>query len=400
MAEILYRKLSELKTYPKNYRIGDVEAIIRSIRAFGFNSLLRIWKDNEILAGNHTFLALKSLYDLGESAPDRIVLKSGEWLIPCIDLSGLSEEEAKAYLLADNRISDLAGNDDEALVQLLREIEDPDLIEATGFSEDEYRDLLNSFESTDTGSDAETDSSTRATDQVHSEEASQNAEAESQDNPKRLKRSDVPDAIFPGDNEWGIPTLDLSLQAEVVYAPVVKWGTIPRTAIMTGSYHAYADDYKMQNWWKDPSQIVNSRCKAAVEPNWSSNVQMPRALVLYDIFRKRYIARVWQTFGVRVFVDLNVEREFADLILLGVPQGWTAYANRAYHDDTEHILWGYELARQRAGKEPLYLVIGGRVKVRDLCASKGFIWVAEDIARNRQEEIVRESFGSEKGKVN
>ena len=76
----------------------------------------------------------------------------------------------------------------------------------------------------------------------------------------------------------------------------------------------------------------------------------------------------------------SVEREFFDLALAGVPEGWTAYANRAYSDDLAHLEEAFTLAQARAGGDAsvLYVVYGGQTAARDLCRERGWLWFAED----------------------
>jgi hypothetical protein len=105
------------------------------------------------------------------------------------------------------------------------------------------------------------------------------------------------------------------------------------------------------------------------------------------VYRKRWLARYAQSYGIRVFVDLNVEREFFDIALLGVPQGWTAYANRAYHDDLTHLEDAYTLACEHAQTDIVYVVIGGRKEAKEMCNARGWLWVAEDSARARTEAV-------------
>lgn len=180
-------------------------------------------------------------------------------------------------------------------------------------------------------------------------------------------------------NEWDIPALNPDLQAAAVPAQVIKWGTISRQAQTPGAlYHFYTDDSKFAGLIERPEQLPATGATAAIEINFSTRREMPRAMVLWRIYQKRYIARAWQRAGVRLFVDMNVEETFFDLNLLGVPPGWTAYANRAYSDDLDHLQKAYDLAaRYAAGQPVLYLVYGGGRKAAELCHARGWHWLPE-----------------------
>ena len=199
------------------------------------------------------------------------------------------------------------------------------------------------------------------------------------DDEPQIGRQDVPDALFPSDNDWGIPTLNADLQATTVDLPVSLWGAMSRTARMRGTWLFYCDDYRFEALWKDPSPIVNSQCANAVEPNFTIGPQTPKAVALWQIYRKRWLARWWQSYGVRVFVDMNVDTTtFGDIMLLGVPTGWSAYATHGYTDRQEFTLMEYELACQWAGKDDiLFLLYGGGKECKALAQSRGWVWVSE-----------------------
>lgn len=204
-------------------------------------------------------------------------------------------------------------------------------------------------------------------------------------NDSQMSLPPVPDVIYPSVNGWGVPDLLLSKQASELRLPLMKWGAAARSARMPGVYHFYTDDYKFEALWRDPAALLTSGCYAVCEPNFSTDARMPAAAALWGIYRKRWLARYWQSQGIRVFVDLNIEREFFSLALLGVPSGWRAYSNRAYGDDFAHLIDAYDLARGHAGDEIIYLVCGGRDAVRDLCQERGWMWLPEDSARARGE---------------
>jgi hypothetical protein len=182
-----------------------------------------------------------------------------------------------------------------------------------------------------------------------------------------------------------IPELDLALQATELVAPVVKWGRIARTSRMDGTYYFYTCDTKFRALWSNPDQLPDSGCRVAVEPNYSSWPDMDPARLREGIYRKRWLARHWQSRGVRVVVDLNVDPAFRDVALLGVPKGWRAYAVRHQSGiGLDEIEADFEHAARHAGTRSLFFcVFGGWHKVRDLCAERNWLWHAEDIHRAR-----------------
>ena len=190
-------------------------------------------------------------------------------------------------------------------------------------------------------------------------------------------RDIVPDAIYPSDNELGIPTLDLKLQARAVDFPVQTWGSISANTQMSGTWCFYVDDHRFEPIWKNPLKVLRSNPINAIEPNFSTHEQHPKAFAIWQTYRKRWTAKFWQTKGVRIFVDLNVESCFRELNFLGVPKGWLAYANRA-HNQGQGLVDGYEAACEHACTDQiLYLVYGGGKAVKKLAQERSWNWVPE-----------------------
>ena len=185
------------------------------------------------------------------------------------------------------------------------------------------------------------------------------------------------DIIFPTDNKWGVPSLLPNVQAIGVVAPFNRWGSDARIKRMKGTYHFYTDDYRFNGVWRDPEKLALSQCQAVVEPNFSTNDQMPRAVVLWHIYRKRWLARYWQECGIRVFVDLALAPAHRDLALLGVPQGWRAYATYSYTAGYNEgwVEGDWQQAIEHAGTEEIvFLVYGGEDDFGQQCRERGWLW--------------------------
>lgn len=186
----------------------------------------------------------------------------------------------------------------------------------------------------------------------------------------------TPDVVFAGEAEFGIPILDPNRQAMLVDAPFVPWGALPRRRLMRGTWHFYIDDRKFAAVWKTPGQLLATECRGVVEPNFSTHQQTPRAVALHDIYRKRWLACYWQSQGVRLLVDLNVEERFADLNLRGVPRGWSAFATRATDAALAILEAQHARAIERADGNPLtFVVYCGGALVRTYCAAHRLLYL-------------------------
>lgn len=195
----------------------------------------------------------------------------------------------------------------------------------------------------------------------------------------------VPDAVFPSDNEWGIPTLDLKMQADYFDHPLGIWGSVARRK-MRGIACFYTDDRRFEAVFSRPNSLLLSPCPTVIEPNYSTHPQIPRSVELYGIYRKRWLGRYWQSRGRRLFVDLNVDPTARDLNFLGVPKGWRAYFSRS-HGDPAKLVAEWEAAAAHSGTDDLlYGVYGGGKAVEALCGERGWKWYPEHSQTAREGE--------------
>ena len=102
--------ISELHPYENNARThsdSQLEAICNSIKEFGFINPVIIDENNMILVGHGRIEASKIL---------------GLTKAPYRRVTNLTDDQKRAYILADNRLSDLGGWDEELLAQELENI--------------------------------------------------------------------------------------------------------------------------------------------------------------------------------------------------------------------------------------------------------------------------------------
>lgn len=196
--------------------------------------------------------------------------------------------------------------------------------------------------------------------------------------PRLHNQSNVPNALWPSDNDWGIPTLHTRWQAQAVIVPVLKWGSYGRRRTMYGTWHFFTDDWRFEGLWSDPTPVRNTQPACAVEPNFSCHEQLPLAVGIYRIYQKRWISRYWQTQGILIFVDLFVADKFAKINLLGVPYGWTAYATRAKAADLKRLIERAEIAKKHAAGNPITLLVyAGGKGAGELCKEQGWVWIPD-----------------------
>lgn len=135
--KIEHISIDKLTPYARNTRThsdAQVQQIAASIREFGFVNPVLIGPDGTIIAGHGRVMGARA---------------AGLTVVPCIRLGHLTEAQRRAYVIADNRIAELAGWNEELLQGELAALElegfagdllgfsaaDLDLIDSGGFDE-------------------------------------------------------------------------------------------------------------------------------------------------------------------------------------------------------------------------------------------------------------------------
>lgn len=126
-----YKDFSEIKPYDDNPRNNEpaIEAVANSLREFGWRQPVVLDKDGVIVAGHTRWLAAQRL--LEETGDEK-------WrMIPVHIAADLTEEQATAYRLADNKTAELAIWDDMKLEGELAKIAESEIdMSLFGFDED------------------------------------------------------------------------------------------------------------------------------------------------------------------------------------------------------------------------------------------------------------------------
>lgn len=135
-----HRPLQELIPYARNARTHSEEQVAQiaaSIREFGFNNPILVDGANGVIAGHGRLLAARKL---------------GLVEVPVIELGHLSDSQRRAFILADNRLAQNAGWDDELLRLELGELQLADVdLQMLGFANEELEALLRGGETTQEG---------------------------------------------------------------------------------------------------------------------------------------------------------------------------------------------------------------------------------------------------------
>ena len=249
--EIIIKKIDEIKPYEKNPRKNDeaVKYVANSIKEFGFKVPIVIDKDNVIVTG-HT--RLKASKQLG--------LKE----VPCIIADDLTDEQIKAFRLADNKVSEQAMWDYD-LLDL--ELEDIDIdMEEFGFDIDD-----------------------------------------DEDEREEVKGNERDRTI----STYNLELLDLSRTDGKYQIPIIENDNyIPKELIgfnyaktsnkKTSGIHFYLDDYQFERIWNSPSDYVEllGDYSCILSPDFSLYTDMSISMMIWNVYRSRLIGQYYQDCGI------------------------------------------------------------------------------------------------------
>lgn len=338
--------MSSLKLDKDNARkhpVKNLEAIKSSLARFGQQKPIVVDRHGIIRAGNGTFMAAKAL----------------KWGRIAAVKSNLDAKAMKMFALADNRTQDLSSFDDMILDATLRDIGDMDFAKEMGWTEKQFEE---------------------AVERAYVDDAAESLEAEEEPNAEH----EAENPVWPGEPTFDVPLLRLDMQAQCVERPAFNWTSVAQSAGEGGTWFFYKDDYRFEDVWDDPWKVVETNPAVCVEPNFSITIESPRAVVLWNTFRKRWLARTWQQKGIRVLVDVNVCEEHWDLAMLGVPSGWKAFGTRVHTErgrtPEQSLDETFERCAKIAGTRDgiLFAVFSNSRSIRDHCARRGYTFVPVD----------------------
>jgi hypothetical protein len=330
--QIIDIPIEDITPYGNNPRRNDVAvgAVAASIKEFGFKVPIIIDKDNVVIAGHTRLKAAKLL-----SLP----------VVPCVRADDLTEQQARALRLADNKVGELASWDWSALTDELETIIDVDM-EDFGFNLDDIIDTkFDEIEQRETEhAEQKVEMAKRVCKMLNTEYAMYMPGAGPYNMPEMLPVTDLPDI-----DEW--ITFNYSTGEPVPENKGVCF---------------YLHDYQFERVWSEPDKYVQilSQFAAVAAPDFSPLGGCPRITQLWNHYRKMWCGRYWQDHGMTVIptITRSSDADSLEWFLDGVPDGGIVMTNSNWTNTDEEIaefMKGWDRLIQE--RHPRKVLIYGRV---------------------------------------
>ena len=246
MLKIIEKKLQDIKPYEKNPRKNNeaVKYVAESIRQFGFKVPIVIDVNNVIVCGHTRYKACKEL---------------GLEKVPCVVADDLTDEQIRAYRLADNKVSEQSQWDLDLLGGELADILDIDM--------------------SDFGFDIP--------DVEEEEEEEKHNEAERTGNAYNLSEYDE----YNTAGYYQMPVLE---PCNYIPDDIIGFNYALTSKNKDCGIHFYIDDYQFERIWTQPQLYLEklSEYQCIFTPDFSLYTDMPIAMKIWNIYRSRLIGQI------------------------------------------------------------------------------------------------------------
>lgn len=328
MIKFEYIDIDRIKPYPNNPRInnGAVEAVANSIREFGFLVPVVVDKNN-VLAAGHTRL----------KAAERLGIKS----IPAVRADDLTEEQIRAFRLADNKTQEQADWDWTALEAELNELN----IDMTQFGFEEFSDFTLNADDID----RETHGS------FYDDERERTF---------RNYHLEMVDFDRLTNDFWQMPVIE---PVDFIPTQLIGFKYCKQAKDFNTGVHFYIDDYQFERIWKNPEQYIDllKQFECILTPDWSLYMDMSMPIKIYNVYRSRLIGQFYQNQGIKVIPTLSwAEEETFQFCFQGLHGGTVSVSTMGVHaDEDAQKIWRAGMTEAIRQIEPeRILVYGGEIE--------------------------------------
>ena len=315
-------RIDELKPYENNARTHSdkqVEKIARSIEEFGFINPVLIDSNYGIIAGHGRVLGAEAL---------------GMEEVPCLFIEDLTEEQKRAYIIADNKLALDAGWDYDLLKIELEELNDLDFdISVTGFDLDFVFD---------------------------DDEGYYGDERERTNKEYNLEYNDM-------ERTEGYFQMPVLKPCHHIPNDLIGFNYVLSSNKFDSGVHFFVDDYQMTRCWNNPQKYAEklSQFDCVLTPDFSLYLDMPIALMIYNTYRSRLCGQIWQDMGMKIIPTVSwAEENSYDFCFEGLPENSTLAVSTigVKQDENAFVVWKNGMDELIKRKKPkTLLVYGGEV---------------------------------------
>lgn len=276
--------IDNLKPYENNPRFNDeaVEYVKNSIREFGFKVPIVIDKNNVIITGHTRYKACKEL---------------GITKIPCIRATDLTDEQVKAFRVADNAVGEVATWD---FTKLEIELQDLDL-DISDFGLD-----FGGFDSEPTNI---------------SDEDENGYYGDERERTNKAYNMDLIDYSNLTNDFWQMPVIK---NDNFVPTDLIGFNYAKTSKEKNCGVHFYLDDYQFERIWHNPEKYVDVLFEydCILSPDFSLYMDMTMPLKIWNVYRSRQIGAYYQSKGIKVIPTISwAEKETFEFCFKGIPKG-------------------------------------------------------------------------------
>lgn len=326
-------RVEDIKPYKNNPRHNDeaVQAVANSIKEFGFKVPIVIDKNNIVICG-HTRLKASKMLGLEK--------------VPCVRATDLTDDQVKAFRIADNKVGEVADWD---YSKLAIELDGIDLdMSAFGFDLEDIDEPEVTL-----GGDDEDD------------EDEDGWYGDERERTNRAYHLDLIDWDNLTNDFWQMPIIE---NENYIPDDLLGFNYAKSSDRKDVGIHFYVDDYQFERVWNYPEKYIDvlEEYDCILSPDFSLYMDMPMPMKIWNVYRSRQIGAFYQSKGIKVIPTISwAEPETFGFCFKGIPEGSVVSVSTVgvKQDKNALKIWNEGMKEMiRQIKPSTILVYGGKLE--------------------------------------
>ncbi len=274
--------INKIIPYKNNARHNEkaIPAVAESIEKFGFKGAIVLEsRENPVIVNGHTRVA--ACKSLGwTDFPDEYIVYA----------DGLTEDEIKAFRLADNKTGSIAKWNTALLKKEMKELSKNNKLDMSKYGFD-----------------------------FKSKNRAYGAERKRTDDYYNL---DICNA-YDCSGEFGMPKIQ---GTNFIPDSLIGFNECKSATEFDCGVHFFIDDYQFVRLWNKPQDYIEllKKFDCVLSPDFSCYMDMPLPMVIWNEYRRRALMSYWQNEGIRVIptISWNTPKSY-DYCFTGIPKNTT-----------------------------------------------------------------------------